>query len=95
MNNVPDWSATTSPGHLRTFLREHFQLGQRFPGARLASSGGCPVFSDPTWWVTSAGVPLCTGEQANAWCSQKDFDADLHFGKIVSRTQGRSGTTLS
>lgn len=75
-------------------LREHRQLRQRFPNARLLWSGDWPVFSAPTWWVTVAGVPFQTGEQANAWCASQGFDRDHCFAKLLSHDRGPSGTTL-
>ena len=75
-------------------LREHMDLRQRFPTAQLVWSGDWPVFSDPTWWVTVAGLPFESGEQANNWCSQRGFDADHCFAKVLSHDMGPSGTTL-
>ncbi len=76
-------------------VRDHMQLRQRFPGARLVWSGDWPVFSDPDWWVTVAGVPFGSGEDANAWCANQGFDADHCFAKILSHTLGTSDTTLT
>jgi hypothetical protein len=76
-------------------VREHMQLRQRFPAARLAWSGDWPVFSDPTWWVTVAGIPFGSGQDANAWCASQGFDADHCFAKILSHTMGTSDTTLT
>jgi hypothetical protein len=75
-------------------VREHMELRERFPGARLVWSGDWPVYGDPTWWVTMAGVPFDSGEQANGWCASQGFDADHCFAKILSHTLGPSGTTL-
>jgi hypothetical protein len=76
-------------------VRDHMQLRQRFPGARLVWSGDWPVFSDPTWWVTVAGVPFGSGEDANAWCANQGFDADHCFAKMLSHTLGTSDTTVT
>jgi hypothetical protein len=76
-------------------VREHLALRQRFPGARLVWSGDWPVYGDPTWWITLAGVPFGSGEQANGWCAAQGFDADHCFAKILSHSRGSSGTTLN
>ncbi|WP_409430748.1 hypothetical protein ACJEIK_28375 [Mycobacterium sp. SMC-16] len=81
------WSASD-------IMREHMQLRQRFPGARLLWSGDWPVFSSPTWWVTVAGVPFAGGDQANGWCTSEGFDADHCFAKLLSHNRGSSGTTI-
>ena len=75
-------------------LREHMQLRQRFPNARLLWSGDWPVFSTPNWWVTVAGVPFSSGYEANAWCASQGFDRDHCFAKLLSHDRGLSGTTL-
>lgn len=75
-------------------LREHMQLRQRFPGARLLWSGDWPVFNAPIWWVTVAGVPFPSGEQANSWCDSQGFDTDHCFAKLLSHNQNSSGSTL-
>jgi hypothetical protein len=76
-------------------VREHMQLRQRFPGARLVWSGDWSVYGDPTWWVTVAGVPFGSGEEANGWCAAQGFDADHCFAKILSHNMGASGTSLN
>ncbi|WP_071289230.1 hypothetical protein [Mycolicibacterium llatzerense] len=81
------WSASD-------IVREHMQLRQRFPGARLLWSGDWPVFSAPIWWVTVAGVPFPSGEQANGWCDSQGFDNDHCFAKMLSHNRGSSGSTL-
>jgi hypothetical protein len=78
----------------RAILREYMQFRQRFPPARLAWSGDWPVFSDPTWWITMAGLPFSSGADANGWCASQGFDADHCFAKILSHDMGSSGTTL-
>lgn len=75
-------------------LREYMQLRERFPTARLVWSGDWPVFGDPTWWITVAGVGFPSGADANGWCAAQGFDADHCFAKILSHTIGSSGTTL-
>lgn len=80
------WSASD-------ILREHLDLRQRYPSAKLVWSGDWPVFGDPTWWVTLAGYPYTSSEQANAWCASQGYDADHCFAKVLSHTRGRSGTT--
>lgn len=74
-------------------VREHLQLRQRFPNARLVWSGDWPVFSDPDWWITVAGVPFGSGEDADGWCASQGFDPDHCFAKILSHTMGPDGTT--
>ncbi|WP_148684963.1 hypothetical protein [Mycolicibacterium tusciae] len=76
-------------------VREHLDLRQRFSDTRLVWSGDWPVYSDPTWWVTLAGVPFVSGIEANSWCSSNGFDADHCFAKVLSHSQGAAGTTLS
>lgn len=75
-------------------IREHLDLRQRFPSARLVWSGDWPVFNDPSWWVTVAGETFGSGDDANAWCASEGFDADHCFAKILSRSRGAAGTTL-
>jgi len=75
-------------------VREHMELRQRFPRARLVWSGDWPVYGDPTWWITLSGVSFGSGEQANGWCASQGFDADHCFAKVLSHTSGTSGTTL-
>ena len=75
-------------------VREHLALRQRFPDARLVWSGDWPVYGDPTWWVTLAGVPFDSGVDANIWCSNNGFDPDHCFAKMLSHDRGTSGTTL-
>jgi hypothetical protein len=82
------WSASD-------ILREHMELRQRFPDARLVWSGDWPVYGDPTWWVTLAGIPFSSGEQANRWCEDQNFDADHCLAKLMSHTKGPNGTTLN
>lgn len=78
----------------RAILREYMSFRQRFPSARLVWSGDWPVFSDPTWWITVAGLPFGSGADANGWCASQGFDADHCFAKILSHDMGSSGTTL-
>jgi len=75
-------------------VREHLQLRQRYPGARLVWSGDWPVYNDGTWWVTVSGVTFDSGPAALDWCSSQGFDSDHCFAKILSHTMGTSGTTL-
>lgn len=66
-------------------VREHMELRQRFPNARLLWSGDWSTLSDPTWWVTVAGVSFGSGEQANDWCASEGFDRD-HCSQRSSAT---------
>jgi hypothetical protein len=74
-------------------IREHLNLRQRFPNARLVWSGDWPVFGDPSWWVTLAGYPYSTSGQANGWCASQGYDADHCFAKVLSHTRRPTGTT--
>lgn len=76
-------------------VREHMELRQRFPSARLVWSADWPVYnSHPQWWITLSGVPFGSGEQANGWCASQGFDADHCYAKMLSHTMGNSETTL-
>ncbi|QOW00152.1 hypothetical protein INP59_07325 [Rhodococcus pyridinivorans] len=75
-------------------LREHLELRQRFPQARLMWSGEWSTFSYPDWWVTAVAIPHTNGQDANNWCSANRFDADHCFAKIVSTTLPIPGSTL-
>lgn len=75
-------------------LREHLELRQRFPQARLMWSGEWSTFSYPDWWVTAVAIPHASGQDANNWCSANRFDADHCFAKIVSTTLPIPGSTL-
>lgn len=75
-------------------VREHLQLRQRFPTARLVWSGDWPVFTDPNWWVTMLGTPFGSGEDALGWCASEGFDRDHCLAKMLSHTMGTTGTTL-
>lgn len=75
-------------------MREHLQLRQRFPTARLVWSGDWPVFTEPNWWVTVLGTPFNTGEDALNWCASERIDRDHCLAKILSHTMGTMGTTL-
>lgn len=75
-------------------VREHLQLRQRFPTARLVWSGDWPVFTDPSWWVTVTGTPFRSGEDALGWCASEGFDRDHCLAKILSHNMDTTGTTL-
>lgn len=74
-------------------IRENLEFRQMYPDAKLLWSGEWPVFGDPSWWVSMAGIPFKRGEQANAWCMSQGFDKDHCFAKLISHTRGPSGTT--
>lgn len=74
-------------------LREHLQLRQEHPGARLVWSGDWRVYHDPNWWITVAGVPFTTADQALAWCDENRDDGRC-FAKMLSHTRGSDVTTV-
>jgi len=75
-------------------LREHLQLRGRHPNARLVWSGDWPVYSDPTWWVTVAGVPFDSADGALGWCADQQYDAEHCLAKMLSQTRGSDGTAV-
>nr|WP_313777379.1 hypothetical protein [Mycobacterium sp.] len=75
-------------------VREHLELRQRFPSARLVWSGDWPVYSEPNWWITVSGIPFGSGPAALDWCASQGFDGDHCFAKLLSHTMGTSGTTV-
>ncbi len=88
---VADGISWTAP----EIVREHLELRQRFPSARLVWSPDWPVYnSHPQWWITLSGLPFGTGEQANGWCASQGLDADHCFAKMLSHNRGTSETTL-
>jgi serine/threonine protein kinase len=74
-------------------LREHLQLRQRYPGARLLWSGDWSTFSGPDFWVTVAGITFRDSAGALAWCRSQGFDRDHCAAKIVSTTHPVEGST--
>jgi hypothetical protein len=74
-------------------LREHLDLRQRFPAARLVWSGQWSTFSAPDFWVTVVGPAHAYPEGANQWCEDEDFGPDDCFAKFISTFFGPSGTT--
>lgn len=76
-------------------VREHMQLRQRYPNARLLWSGNWPVYSIKNWWITVSGVSMPSGQAANDWCGREGYDADHCFAKMLSHSMGESGTTLN
>ncbi len=75
-------------------LREHLDLRQRYPEARLVWSGDWRTFKTPDWWVTIVGIPSNDAGSALSWCVTQGFDADHCYAKIVSATLEREGTTV-
>jgi hypothetical protein len=73
-------------------VREHMELRQRYPEARLLWSGDWPVYEIPDWWITISGIPM-TDEQALRWCASEGYDADHCFAKLLSHHRGPAGTT--
>ena len=76
-------------------VREHMQLRQRYPDAKMVWSGDWPVYSITDWWITVSGIPFGSGEAANDWCASQGYDADHCFAKMLSHRLGESGTTLN
>jgi hypothetical protein len=76
-------------------VREHMQLRQRYPNARLVWSGDWPVYSTKNWWITVSGISMPDGPSANAWCAREGYDADHCFAKMLSYGMGEEGTTLN
>ncbi|MCF6389355.1 hypothetical protein L2K20_20470 [Mycobacterium sp. MBM] len=76
-------------------VREHLELRQRFPGARLVWSPDWPVYNPhPHWWITLSGVPFSNGHDANNWCAAEGYDADHCYAKKLSHTLGTSETSM-
>ena len=73
-------------------VREHMELRQRYPDARLLWSGDWPVYEIRNWWITVSGIPM-TDEQALTWCAREGYDADHCFAKLLSHNRGPVGTT--
>lgn len=74
-------------------LREHLQLRQQYPGARLLWSGDWSTFSAEDFWVTVAGVTFPDSSQALAWCRNEGFDRDHCYAKLVSTTHSIEGSS--
>jgi hypothetical protein len=74
-------------------LSEHQQLRGSYPGVRLLWSRDWSTFSDSNFWVTIAGTPFATAEQALAWCTSSGFDRDHCYAKLISTTQPVEGST--
>lgn len=76
-------------------VKEHMQLRQKYPDARMVWSGDWPVYKIKDWWITVSGVSMPSGEAANDWCAREGYDADHCFAKMLSHSMGESGTTLN
>ncbi|WP_006245069.1 hypothetical protein [Mycolicibacterium tusciae] len=76
-------------------VREHMELRQRYPDAKLLWSGDWPVYRIKDWWITVSGIPFGSGEAANGWCASHGYDADHCFAKLLSHRLGEEGTTLN
>jgi hypothetical protein len=76
-------------------VREHMQLRQKYPNARMVWSGDWPVYRIKDWWITVSGIPMGSGEAANQWCVSQGYDADHCFAKMLSHQLGESGTTMN
>ena len=74
-------------------LREHLQLRQTYPGARLLWSGDWSTFSEGDFWVTVAGVSFPDAAGALTWCTNHGFDRDHCYAKVVSTTHPIEGST--
>jgi hypothetical protein len=65
-------------------LREHLQLRQQYPGARLLWSGDWSSFSAPDFWVTVVGPGFEEKSGAQAWCTVHSLDQAHCFANLVS-----------
>ncbi len=74
-------------------LQDHFELRQRYGGARLVWSGQWTSFSAPDMWVTVIGTTYADPSAANGWCDAHDIAADDCFAKFISPVLGPEGTT--
>ncbi|MGW4243818.1 hypothetical protein [Nocardia sp. NPDC004722] len=79
--------------HNADILREHLQLRQRFPTARLLWSGEWSTFSYTDFWITIAGISFPTPDGALNWCATNGFDRDHCYAKLVSTTHPIEGST--
>jgi serine/threonine protein kinase len=75
-------------------LRNHLELRQRYDGVRLVYSGNWSSIEGSDWWVTLVGSPSSDAATANAWCSSQNIDSWNCVAKLISDTQGPSGTMV-
>ena len=66
-------------------LREHTQLRQEYPGARLLWSGDWSNFSAPDFWVTVIGIGFPDQTSTQAWCTNHNLDRDHCFPTLIRR----------
>jgi hypothetical protein len=66
-------------------LREHLQLRQQYPGARLLWSGDWSNFSAKDFWVTVVGIGFPDQSSAQAWCTDHNLDRDHCFPTLIRR----------
>jgi hypothetical protein len=64
-------------------LREHLQLRQQYPGARLLWSGSWSNFSAKDFWITVVGIGFSDKSTAQAWCNYHDRDPDHCFAILL------------
>jgi hypothetical protein len=75
-------------------LRNHLNLRERYPNAKLVWANDWTTFSTPEWWVTVVGQPYYDGPSANQWCDSHGINADNCFAKVISSRFGPEGTTM-
>ncbi|RRD30888.1 hypothetical protein [Actinomyces bowdenii] len=80
----------------RSALAEFLALRQEHTTAVLVDSDEWPVFEPGQgWWVTLAGIPYSSAEEANAWCDAQGYSADHCLAKRMDTTGPPEGTTKS
>lgn len=67
----------------------------RFPQAILVRSDDYTSFRRGGFWVTLAGQPFATAQEANAWCDQQSLLRDDCFAKRLSHSEGPEGNSLA
>lgn len=67
----------------------------RFPQTILVRSDDYTSFRRGGFWVTLAGQPFATAQEANAWCDQQNLLRDDCFAKRLSHTEGPEGNSLA
>ncbi|BDA64661.1 variant leucine-rich repeat-containing protein [Actinomyces capricornis] len=80
----------------RSALAEFLALRQRYGTAVLVDSDEWPVFEPGEgWWVTLAGIPYSSADEANAWCDAQGYSNDHCLAKKMDTTGPPDGTIKS
>lgn len=80
----------------RSALAEFLVLRQRYGTAVLVDSDEWPVFEPGEgWWVTLAGIPYSSADEANAWCDAQGYSTDHCLAKKMDTTGPPDGTIKS